>query len=246
MNQFIKTRELIYISMIVALLIILTRSCERQQQQKGWQDQNDMARKDSITYRENDRGEQVAETASYQGESKQLKALIEENEQLHEAIQKFKSIETAVQVVTETKIVHDTIALFSTPISSDEWPSTPLPSTPLPSTPLREQERRFEKQTDNYSIAGSVDSNTLVIDELIIPNEQSIVVGEKKLGPFKREYRVEVTNSNELIQVVGLESYDFDIHNKRWAVSVVGGYGITGQGASPFIGLGVSYDLWEF
>lgn len=33
---------------------------------------------------------------------------------------------------------------------------------------------------------------------------------------------------------------------KRFGIGVVGGYGLSKDGASPFIGVGVSYNLWQY
>jgi hypothetical protein len=66
---------------------------------------------------------------------------------------------------------------------------------------------------------------------LFIPNNQTIVVGEKRVGLFKKEHRVEVTNSNPYLMTTNLGSYTITDKKKWWqhplinfGIGLVGGY----------------------
>jgi hypothetical protein len=61
-----------------------------------------------------------------------------------------------------------------------------------------------------YNIDMKLTKEDITINEINIPNEQTVVVGEKKNGIFKRnEYVVAVKNSNPHIKTDTLETYTF-------------------------------------
>jgi hypothetical protein len=75
--------------------------------------------------------------------------------------------------------------------------------------------------TDLYLIDGILTNESIVINNLSIPNEQTIVVGKKKEGLFKpKSFIVTVQNSNPAIQVTGLKNYTIkdrkNILQKPW------------------------------
>lgn len=63
------------------------------------------------------------------------------------------------------------------------------------------------KREKFFIFKGTLAHADLIIDSLFIPNTQSIVVGQKKTGFLKREYTIDVVNSNPHIQVTNLGAY---------------------------------------
>ena len=178
---------------------------------------------DSLHTYENNLGLVVAEKKAFQGEKKELEQLIElQSEQLQEALKRTKPT-TATKIVTETKI--DTVLIpYKVPVEVN---------FALP----------FERDNNNYSIKGLATQKGINIYNLTIPNEQSVVVGKKKIGFMKWEYRAEVTNSNPLITVTDLASFTFKEPKKRFGVGAFAGMAIDG---TPTVGVGVSYNFLSF
>ena len=90
-----------------------------------------------------------------------------------------------------------------------------------------------------YDIDMTLTKDNLTINEITIPNEQTIVVGEKKNGIFKRnEYIVAVKNSNPHIETDTLETYTFKKDRKFFERPEVGiGIGlVTGVILTKLIG----------
>ena len=219
-------KDFIYIVVIIILSVWLMENCEDKRTLEKYETQNEQAIKDTVQYYKNRLGQEVAEKKALRGLESDIERLIQDNQQLKEAIRKFKQVETVTRVVTETKI--DTIEIpFEKPVSLNF-------------------QRSFFKLDDYYSIGGEVDQNGVKIDSVIIPNEQAIVIGEKKTGFFKSEFRVEVTNSNPMIKVTDVDGYDFEVPKKRFGVGPYAGYGMTPNGLSPQVGIGVSYDIIQF
>ena len=144
-----------------------------------------------------------------------------------EATKKWKSILAAAKVKQEVKI--DTVRIpFSVPIDFSF-------------------SRSFEKSTDYYFIKGLATNLGINIEQFKTFNTQSIVFGRKKLSMFKTEIRAEITNSNPFIRTTSLDSWLYIETQKRWGISVFGGYGLSSNlYLTPVIGLGVSYDLIRF
>jgi hypothetical protein len=73
----------------------------------------------------------------------------------------------------------------------------------------------------------------LTIDSLKIPNEQRIIIGEKKEGflNLKTKLEIEVNNSNPYIQTTNIAGYTYE-PKKKWyerslvtfGIGVAGGY----------------------
>ena len=186
---------------------------------------------DSVTYYTNALGQEVATKRALIGEKKVLNTVLlakkEENKRLTEALKGFKKVKTANLISTETKIEKVFI--------------------PYKDTVACVFDQDFSLQNKYFSIAGNSDQYGIKINSLLIPNKQTIVVGKKRTGFFRSEYKIEVTNSNPHIRVTELESYNFKESKKRIAIGVMAGYGISDEFRfKPFIGVGVSYSLIRF
>lgn len=178
---------------------------------------------DSISHFKNKQGLWVAERKVFQGNEKQLKELIKtQGEQLTKAVKSFKKPKAAVKIATETEI--DTVFI---PYKIE------LPPFNI----------SFNEIKKHYSINGFSTEKGIFINSLTIPNEQSVVVGKKKIGFLKYEYRAEVTNSNPLVQVTELTSFNFKEKKNRFHLGPFAGIGSNGNFT---FGFGVSYSLLSF
>ena len=79
---------------------------------------------------------------------------------------------------------------------------------------------------------GFVLNKDLHIDSLLIPNTQTIVIGNRKNGLFRKsQFDINVENSNKFIHIIGLSGTTI-VQNKKWyqdwklhlVVGFVGGY----------------------
>jgi hypothetical protein len=104
----------------------------------------------------------------------------------------------------------------------------------------------FNLNDKYYAINGRSTNKGLFIDELSIPNTQSIVVGNRKQGFLRTEYRIEVQNSNPYIKTTDIDSYTIKERNKRLGLGLYIGYGLNNTGLTPQLGVGLSYDVIRF
>lgn len=118
---------------------------------------------------------------------RQLEIMTASNDTLKKMIAQFKRV-TSTTVINTVTTIKDSIP-FEVKI------------------PCEFEEVSFSKVDSNYSIFGSIDKNQLTIDSLQIPNEQTVVLGEKKKHLFKpSEYEVHIVNSNSLIKTKKIQS----------------------------------------
>lgn len=74
-----------------------------------------------------------------------------------------------------------------------------------------------------------------------------IAASWKRRGLFKsKELYVDVVSSNPHVRVTGLNSLRVTNKKTPFGISFVAGYGIAGNGLSPFIGVGASYTIIRF
>jgi len=144
----------------------------------------------------------------------QLEALVKKNDTLAKLVSKFKDIKSTTIINNNTTIVGDTIKIKGDSIPCDFKP--------------------FHVRRDSayYNFLGTIAKNYFTIDSLTIPNKQSIVIGEKKLGLFKgKELRAEIINSNPLVKVTNIESYVVSKPKKFYQTQAFAfGVGILGGG----------------
>jgi len=98
--------------------------------------------------------------------------------------------------------------------------------------PCADFRKQFNIDSLHYSLSGEITKRDITFSSILIPNNQSITVGTKKNGLFKKnEYIVALQNSNPYVNVTGIQSYTFtpDIkwYQRGWvkftAGAVVGG-----------------------
>lgn len=84
--------------------------------------------------------------------------------------------------------------------------------------------------------------------DLKVGNKYTVVVGETKNGLFKKPTPfVEVSNDNPYTSTTALRAYKVSAPDpKRWGIGVTAGYGITKSSLSPYVGIGISYNLIQW
>jgi hypothetical protein len=128
---------------------------------------------------------------------KQLKAYLSQNDTLKQLLKSFKKI-SSVTIIKEKVYIHDTVPIpFETKIPCDFKPFT------------------VKRDCTNYHFKGTIFPDKFNIDEISIPNKQTVVLGEKKTGFMKKEYRVEITNSNPYIVTSNVGGYTVN-PKKEW------------------------------
>ena len=180
---------------------------------------------DSISHYKNKEGVWVAEKKLFQGTEKDLRQVIKSKDKSFQKLLKsFKKPVAAATIKTITKI--DTVFIpYERKID--------LPIFELP----------FNKVTKHYSISGISTNKGVGVLDIIIPNTQNIVIGKKKIGWFKNEYRIEIENSNPLIKTTDLDGFSFRPKPKRFGLGVFVGYS---SDLEVVIGVGVNYNILSF
>ena len=221
-------REFIYIVIIVALSVMFLNQLLKNSDKDSSYSHNLKVLNDSLVYSKNKLGQEVANKLAFKGTNEELKKIIDlketENSQLQISLLKWKQLASVTKVVTETKL--DTVYIpFNEPVPF-------------------EFSRSFQKVDQWYSIFGLVNQEGVSINNISIPNTQTIVSGKKKISFLKTEYRFEITNSNPNIKNLEADVYNFVERNKRFSLGVSFGYNPFSN--SFFIGPSIHYSLIRF
>ena len=211
---------------LILLAIVLLHTCSRNNALDAELSRIDKVQNDTIQHYITKLGEQGATIRSYQGEMASLNAFLEDardsTKQMERAIEKFRSIASAIK--TETRTIIDSVEVPYI-VEGKEF------NVP------------FNLKEKFYGLNGRSTNKGLFIDRIEIPNHQSIVVGKRKSGFFSSEFRVDVVNSNPYVRTTGLSSYVHKEKVKRIGIGLYVGYGVGANGLSPQIGIGVNYSL---
>jgi hypothetical protein len=221
-------RNFIQIAIIIGLSVLLFHQCNKNRNIKSTNENNQSALLDSISYYKNSLGMEVAEKLAFQCTTAELEVILQdkrkENEQLNEALKKWKKIANATEINTVTEIKEVPIP-FEVKIPCDF-------------------SRTFAKQDKWFSIGGMVNQDQIFIENVLLYNTQTVVIGKKKLSMFRSEFRAEVTNSNPYIKTVDIQSFNFIEKNKRFGIGISFGFGVYESGF--FIGPSINYNLIQF
>ena len=213
-------------NIIIAALIVLCIYLWRSKNQVKYTATNNIAAlTDSLGHYKNKEGVWVAEKKLFQGTEKDLRQVIKSKDKSFQKLLKsFKKPVAAATVKTVTQI--DTVFVpYETKID--------LPVFELP----------FSKVAKHYSIKGISTNKGVGISEVSIPNTQNVVIGKKKIGWFKNEYRIEIENSNPLITTTDLDGFSFRPKPKRFGLGVFVGYSTD---LEVVIGVGINYNILSF
>tara|TARA_R110002012_G_scaffold190633_1_gene358190 strand:- start:1273 stop:1959 length:687 start_codon:yes stop_codon:yes gene_type:complete len=219
-----------YIAIIV-LIFIVFRQCNSANDKASSLESTQGFLNDTISYYTNKLGQEVAEKKAITGDKQALEILlskqVDSTRQLKRLVKKYRSISAAGNITQETRI--DTVEI------------------PYEIKVPYEFNRKWNKKTDDYSIAGTSDQNGVTIENLTVPNTLSFAIGNKKKGWFKSEYRIEAVNSNPYVQTTGLDAYTLDVPNKRLGLSLYVGYGASSNfKLEPSAGIALTYTLFKF
>ncbi len=225
-----KPQTIIPYILAVGFLALFLNTCREKKELQREASNNVDFLNDSIRYYKNSLGQEIAVKTALNGEKNALEVLlskqIDSTGQLKRLVSKFRNVDAAGNITTITKI--DTIKIgFEVPIPC-------------------EFHREWEKASEFYSISGESDQNGITINSLSVPNTLSFAIGKRKKGWFNSEYVIEAVNSNPNITTIGLDSYSLKVPQKRFGISLFAGYGMSSDGLSPLIGIGVGYNLIEF
>lgn len=218
----------IFLYVAIALLIFfLFRQCNATQEAKESKENVQNYLTDSISYYKNKTGNKVAQIAALKGEKKSLEILLKNtSENLKELTEKFNEVDAAVEVVTVTE--YDTIE-----IKYDE----PIDFSFV---------RKWEKDLDNLFISGVSTNFGTTINNWRSTDSLSIVIGDRDLGLFSSEYRIEATNTNPNVNIIGLSAYTIETSEGILSIGGQVGYGLTRFGTSFYVGVGVGFDFIRF
>ncbi len=163
---------------------------------------------------------------------KQLETYMATNDTMKALLRSFKKL-VGVTVVKGGVNIHDTVPIpFETKIPCDFKPFT------------------VKRDCTYYHFKGTIYTDKFTLDEIKVPNKQTIAFGYKKVNLFKRELRAEITNTNPFIQITNVGSYSEKVKEKRFGLGAYVGYGaiyVKGQVfAGPSVGFALSYNFIVF
>ena len=211
---------------VLVLLFLIFRNCEEKKQLEKEVANFSEVVNSPIRYTINKQGQKVASKKSLEGSKASLELLLDHlrdsTEQLKEMVSYYKQVAAAAQIESRTEITSVEIP-YEIPDTDFDIP--------------------FHKQNPFYSIKGRSTNFGLFLDTLAIPNRQTIVIGDRKEGFFKREFRMDVINSNPYIQTTDMNSFVLKQKKRRLGIGVFAGYGASKEGLSPVVGIGISYNL---
>ena len=177
------------ILIVLAVVAFMLRECQHQKQVDNLvTDISDY--KDTAYHYKGENGKLVAynEVLELQNED-QAKALLKKDEDFKMLLDGFKSINATGSVTNIFEVKNDTIKLTDT---------IPCDFEPI----------AVEKEQDSiYNLYATITPTDLIVDSLQILNTMKFVVGEKKVGWFKKEKRIEVVNTNPNITTTGTTAY---------------------------------------
>lgn len=185
----------------IFVLILLMRECQHQRDTDNLL--IDISNyKDTAYFYEAENGKVVAynEALVLQNET-QAKAILDKDEDFRILLEGIKNLDAAGSVTTIFQVKHDTLRLTDT---------IPCDFDPI----------AVERLSPEYNFHGTITRTDFIIDSLQIPNVMKFVVGEQKTGLFKRERRIEVINSNPLIQTTGVTAYTIE-DKPKWGRTIV-------------------------
>ena len=211
---------------IIAALIVLCIYLWRSKNQVKYTTTNNIeALTDSLGGYQTKEGAWVAEKKLFQGTERDLKQIIKSKDAAFQKLLKSFKKPVAAAVIKTVTIIDTVFIPYETKID--------LPVFELP----------FSKVAKHYSINGISTNEGISILDISIPNTQSIVIGKKKIGWFKYEYRIDVANSNPLIKTKDLDGFSFRPKPKRFGLGVFVGYSTD---LEIVIGVGINYNLLSF
>jgi len=163
--------------------------------------------------------------------SEQIKSLLSENDTLKEIFKAYKKLKSITTINNITNIYNDSIPYENINIPCEFEPF------------------QVKRDSVHYRFYGTIAKDYFKIDSLIIPDEQTVVFGLRKMGFLKRkEYTAEVLHSNPLVKTTNIGQYATKEQRKKVVISIGGGYGLglTSKQLEPNIGIHIGFPLISF
>ena len=233
MGFSIPSFRLSWIHLVAVLAIFMWfKSCTEASDLKNELTSYNEVKSDTIKYYETKLGEEVATRKSYEGSKATLELLLNDSQdsinQWKRLANYYKNVKAASKAETITSI--DSLKVDY--VIPGEFFNIP-----------------FDINEQYYSINGRSTNTGLFLDQIRIPNTQSIVIGDKKkkgLFSFKTETRIDVINSNPYVKTTNVDGFVLKQRSKKIGVGLFAGYGFGKGGLSPILGVGVQYNLITF
>ena len=133
-------------------------------------------------------------------------------------------IDSLIHVEPNDSIIIDTVYIDN----------KPTPAIALP--------YKWQENNKFFTLKGSFDKKGTLDLSLRMEAKLDVWTGIKD-----KKYVTIVTSNNPFLNVSELNSLKFDLPKpKKWAIGVVGGYGITKESLSPFVGIGLMRTMIRF
>ncbi len=214
---------------VVVFAFLWLRSCGEKNNLQASIKSNLLALNDTIELYKNKEGKNAATRLALQGEKNTLELFLassrDSTEQMEQQMKYFRNVAAAVKTTTKTEISGIEIP-FEVPNSLFDIP--------------------FRKEDPFYVVSGRSTNSGITLNIEDIPNTASIIIGDRKETFWKSTFSIDVVNSNPYITTTSVDSYVHSATKKRFGVCVFAGYGVSAYGLSPQIGVGVSYNLFQF
>lgn len=205
-----------YILAVVLGFILLLGQCNRSKltSENKRLKSNVQALQDTIKYKENKIGGITASKKALEVTEKELrKQVYVKDERIAKLTKEFTTLKSVVKIEQEVKLVEVPIRYTDT-----------IPCI---------FERKFNLREKWYSIDGVSNQKGITISNLTLPNEQFVIVGEKRDGIFKPKYlSVDVVNTNPNFHTVNITTQVIKVetpfYNKGWfrIAEMVGAFGL--------------------
>lgn len=226
------SKDIIIAALIIGLIVLGIYSFKAQQEFKRFN-------KKFVEYAENSEAKLVdSERRIYEGE-----VLVAERnsyiQSLLDTVEHLKNVKASIKVVTKTKI--DSIPVpYEVPVYITQ-----------PDGDYLKLPQRFSKVDEWYALSGTIKKDQILFDSLSYQNEFSITIGEQDHGTwgniFKRNKTVvHVRDNNPYTTTKSISSILIEPKTRPLGIGFSGGYGMTNEGLSPYVGIGLNYTFIRF
>jgi len=150
----------------------------------------------------------------------------------------FKAVNEATSLKAEIAILKDSLSHNGviTIIEPCDSVGYSYPVIKLPFT--------FKDGNEDYILSGGFSETGIMNIDLNVPVILDIWTGKDKQT---KDYKVVVTTPNKVVKITELRSVKLDLPKvKRIGIGVQAGYGIGKNGLTPYIGAGISYNIFRF
>ena len=150
----------------------------------------------------------------------------------------FKSVNEVTSLKAQIAILKDSISHTGviTIVEPCDSVGYSFPVIKLPFT--------FKEKNDDYTLSGGFSETGIMNIDLNVPLVLDIWTGIQK---GSKDYKVVVTTPNKVVKITELRSVKLYLPKpKKIGIGIQTGYGIGKNGLSPYIGLGLSYNIIQF